>query len=69
MSVPTETIIAERLARWSKRLREAHATPALLIAVSHDDTSGQLIVCTVENFSDAEICRLLRYALRELEPQ
>lgn len=66
--VPVETITAERLARWSKRLSESHATPLLLLAVGHDHVSGQLVICTLEEpeISNSAIRGYLEATLRAL---
>lgn len=65
--VPTEQITKERFERWAKRLSESHATPALLVGIGHDQVKGQVVICTLEDFSNDEIRAFLVFALKELE--
>jgi len=64
--VPVREIVDERLALWAKRLNENNATPAVLLGIGHDRTSGQIVVCTVEDFTNDELRYFLAYALKEL---
>ncbi len=57
----------ERLDRWRALLAQEWATPALLLGISHDHKSGQLVICTVEDHSNDDVRRLLRKALALLE--
>ncbi|HVI07014.1 MAG TPA: hypothetical protein VND65_01845 [Candidatus Binatia bacterium] len=68
MSVPTEQITAERLTRWGIRMREAHATPLMLVGVGHDQNNGKIVICTLEEPEiDTDTLRmLLQRALDEL---
>jgi hypothetical protein len=67
--VPTEKITQERLDGWAKKFSESHATPILSLGVGHDHTSGQLVLCIVDEAAlDNKMIRFfLRMALRELE--
>lgn len=62
----TEEITRERFASWTKRMSEQHSTPMLLLGVGHDHTSGQLVVLVPEEVTNADVRRLLLYALRKL---
>lgn len=62
MSVQTERITRERLDEWAQTLAEHHATPILLVAIGHDETTGQLHVCVPEDVSSATIRQLVAYA-------
>lgn len=64
--VPTEEITEERLARWKKRLSEAHATPVVLVAIGHDEHKGRPVICTTEDIKDSDLAHLLLYAAKEL---
>jgi hypothetical protein len=66
MTVPVEAITHERLARWERKLAGEHATPILLLGVGHDHVSGQLVICTCEEVSDAQLVAFLRAALEML---
>jgi hypothetical protein len=59
----------ERLDRWRALLALEHATPALLLGISHDHKSGALVICAVEEMTNAGIRLLLRGALRLLEKE
>jgi len=67
--MPVEQITAERLLRWSKRLSQAHATPILLVAVGHDEVSGQIVLCTLdeEELTNSKLRAFLEYAIKELK--
>ena len=58
-----ESINAERLAKWKRHLIQAHSTPAVLVGIGHDHAKGNLVVCTVEDFSNRELVSILRHAL------
>lgn len=64
--VPTEQITKERLDSWRARMKESNATPVLLVGVGHDQTSGQLVICTVEDIANDYLRSLLVFALQEL---
>lgn len=64
--VPTEQITKERLDSWKARMKESNATPVLLVGVGHDQTSGQLVICTVEDIANDYLRSLLVFALQEL---
>lgn len=57
----------DRLARWAEKLTREHATPVLLLGVGHDHTSGQVVLCTLEDLDDAKLAIFLRGALVRLE--
>lgn len=42
-------IVRDRLERWGRVCRRAHATPALLLAVGHDGREGELSVCVPDD--------------------
>jgi hypothetical protein len=69
MTVPVEAITKERLDRWAKRMKESHATPLLLIGVGHDQVSGQIVICTLDEpeLSNDKLRAFLKYALKELQ--
>jgi hypothetical protein len=60
-------ICNERLSRWADRLVSEHATPIILIGVSHDHKSGQLVLCTTEEMSNADIRALLRNGMLRIK--
>jgi hypothetical protein len=66
--VPVEQITKDRLARWAARLSESHATPVMLVAIGHDQVSGQVVICTLDEpeFDNEKLKAFLRYALEEL---
>jgi len=67
MSVPVKQITPERLKRWGKRLIALHATPLVLVAIGHDQVSGQLSVIRCEEISDRDLRIILSEALAALE--
>lgn len=69
MSVPVEKINTDRLALWAQHLNESHATPLLLIGIGHDHTSGQLVLCTLneDEITPAVLTAFLVEAIRELQ--
>jgi hypothetical protein len=53
MRVPVEQITRERLMEWLQGCVRAHATPVVLIAVGHDERSGEVHVFRPDGgFSD-----------------
>jgi hypothetical protein len=54
-------ICDERLGRWKQRLIEQHSTPLVMLAVGHDQKSGQLLVLTLEEVSEHTLVRALRF--------
>ena len=56
-------ICDERLDRWKTALVFEHATPVLLLGVSHDHNSGKCVLCTTEEMSDSAIRLFLEEAL------
>ncbi len=46
--VPVEEITEERLARWKVKMKDAHATPLMLIGVGHDHKRGEFVICTLD---------------------
>ena len=49
--VPTEEITRERFQEWAALLEPNHATPAFLIGIGHDETTGEIHVCYPEETS------------------
>jgi len=68
MTTPVARITEERLKLWSRRLVEANATPLILIGFGHDQTSGQLVICTLdaEELDKGRIQQYLLWAIQEL---
>ena len=66
--VPTEKITTERLESWAKHLADEHATPLALVAIGHDEKSGQIVICAVEDVADADLAHLLMGAARKIHP-
>ena len=64
--VPTEWITRERLRDWAKLLDEAHATPALLIGLSHDEQSGAMHIWVPEDTPDELVIGWLLTAVKEV---
>jgi hypothetical protein len=64
-----KTICQERLGSWQERLVESHATPAVLLGVGHDQHSGDIVICTVEEMSNENIILFLQDALTKLVEQ
>jgi hypothetical protein len=52
-------ICRERLARWTEILVKTHSTPMMLVAVGHDQGSGQISVIAVEQLTNEEIFNCL----------
>jgi hypothetical protein len=67
--VDTDSITAERLAGWRKRLAEQHSTPLVLVGIGHEERSGQVVVLAPNDakISDEIILNALRFAVRILE--
>lgn len=59
-------VCEDRLVRWKARLCQEHATPMFLLGVGHDQKSGQIILCTVEEMPLDVIKEFLKEALRML---
>lgn len=55
-----------RLASWAAKLDQEHATPLLLVGVSHADKSGQIVLITTEDENTATIIAFLRFAIAQL---
>lgn len=66
MTVDVATITRERLAEWQKGCVEAHATPALLLTIGHDDVSGEAHLFVPDVFDNEDILKLLYLCIREL---
>jgi hypothetical protein len=62
-------ICVERLARWTDRLVEIHATPMVLVAIGHDHVSGRVSLHTLENLDNQQLIELLVKALENLDNQ
>jgi hypothetical protein len=69
MAVPVEQITEQRLAQWSKRLSESHATPIMLVGMGHDHVSGRVVICTLDEkeMTNHALAAILRHAIKELE--
>jgi hypothetical protein len=61
-----DEICCVRLGEWQLRLREENATPALCVGIGRGDKSGNLVVCSVADLTNAQIKALLMYALKHL---
>jgi len=57
-------ITAERLAEWANTCNQQHATPAMMLAIGHDEHSGDLHLFAPENLAKRELLALIRYAYR-----
>ncbi|MGA2035902.1 MAG: hypothetical protein ABSG68_26945 [Thermoguttaceae bacterium] len=66
MSVPVETICAERLESWKQRLIENHSTPALLMGVGHDEHAGELHLVVCEELSLEDLQALTCFLYQKL---
>lgn len=65
--VPTERITRERLRDWAKDLDSAHATPVLLIGISHDgERAGDLLLVTTNDMVTEDILAFLFWAIKGL---
>ena len=64
--VNTEAITKVRLDRWAELLKENKATPAILIAIGHDEASGQISLYTVEEMGADHLRAFLSYALAQV---
>lgn len=69
--VPVEQITALRLAKWSQRLNDNHATPFALFGMGHDHAQGTLVVCVPDEpeITMQLLCVLLRSTLQTIEGQ
>jgi len=54
------SVTQDRFGRWSQNLRNAHATPILVLGI--DTSSGQAVVCTCEGFDDDTVIKILESA-------
>ena len=59
-------ICKDRLAMWTDDLVGDHATPLLLLGIGHDDRSGNISICTVEEMDRDKITVFLAQALDRL---
>lgn len=59
-------IIGDRLEQWHESCVDAHATPALLVAIGHDHAAGEVNVLTVQDITNDELRLLLAAALARL---
>ncbi len=57
----------DRLDRWSRRLTSSGATAVCLVGVGHGPNSGDLVLCTVEDMTDADLVDLLASAIITLK--
>lgn len=62
-------IIKDRFTRWTKHLRKNNATPIITIGVAHGANAGQLVVCTTEETTNAELMILLSKTIGSLQEQ
>lgn len=69
VSVPVRNIVIDRLARWSQKLIESHATPLLVVGIGHDHALGNVVVLTIEDpsITSAVVAGYLRNVIQELE--
>jgi len=68
MPLPTEEITKERLYNWMQKMKQSNATPILLVGIGHEQTSGQIVICTLDEpeLRQETIREFLRYALKQL---
>lgn len=68
MTVDVERIAHERLETWAKDCVRDHATPALLLAIGHDEFSGEVHLYMPDDpyFDQRRVVQLLHMALQEL---
>ncbi len=59
-------ICDQRLALWTIKMIQEHATPLLMIGIGHDQSSGKVSIYTVEDMADEHIIQALQFALGEL---
>lgn len=67
MNVNTRKITHERFGRWEKTLANQQATPALIIAIGHNEKTGQVNVVCVEELTDQQIIALLEFAIQSIK--
>ncbi|KKN32047.1 hypothetical protein LCGC14_0817710 [marine sediment metagenome] len=60
-------IFNERISEWRDRVISLHSTPIILLAVGHDDLSGQFVLCIPKGFTDPQIAAMLEKAIDLLE--
>jgi hypothetical protein len=58
-----------RLEEWGQVLNEEHATAAVLVAVGHDEATGDVRVCAPAGVANKTVERLLRLAAGLVESQ
>lgn len=61
--VDVRRITERRLIEWSETLIKFHCTPALLIGIGHDHTSGEIHICIPENTPGPQLELLLEGVL------
>ncbi len=66
VTVETERVTRERLTEWTLLLSRAHATPALLLAIGHDEHEGEVHVLVPEGLDALTLIGLLQIAIKEL---
>ena len=66
MTVDTERITRERLEEWRRVLQRAHATPALLLGVGHDEHDGEVHVLVPKDLDVLMIIAFLQIATKQL---
>ena len=59
-------ICDERLSAWEELLVKNHATPALLVGLGHDATSGQIHLLTVDDITLEQMQIFLAFAYNEV---
>jgi hypothetical protein len=59
-------ITQERFANWADKLNQSNATPVVLVAVGHEQNSGEVVICVPENVEKIELLALLNYTIQEL---
>ena len=60
-------ITDERLGDWAKRLKASNATPLVLVAIGHEQNSGELTVCVPADVSDALVTGMLKWVIKGIE--
>lgn len=65
--VSTEEITQDRLKGWTEELAVVHATPFLLVAIGHDERSGEIHVCVPIGANDDETAAILISVIMKLK--
>lgn len=65
--IQTDAVTCERFVEWAVLLKQYTATPVAVVACGHGDQVGTVHVLHTGSVSQADIARVLRYALRRIE--